>query len=421
MDLYVCRAGVVEGPHSIAKIQEMLQQGVVTPYDLGAHVGADDWSPLSQLVSLPAGPPSHPGGPPPLSMPPPLPAEPDTRYLDEPFLVKGGIMPGTEGKSVRQIIDEIPSGGRFVMFQYVFSLIILTFRRNSPICYLAPGRSGAGAAFGWSLIPLCFGWWGIPWGIIHTIAALWRNSSGGVDVTEPILAQLIGPQQADALIHRRPKHPSGALWGLRALLLSPLVVFPLFIVMMATSDSRHAKEQATKPGYAQFSQAKSFMTGSTSSGSQGNTPAAREAARSFATLMQRFRTEAITENKPSKTTTRHDDIITWCEVHGDRCLFIVKVPDLRHFDAGAKTALGEAAWFAAQICAAKLGLANNANLAVAVRGSLLYDRMITGRHMADILPDSSDLENRLRKSIQQTKTGGSFEDELIPYFANPIR
>ncbi len=422
MDLYICRAGVVEGPHSIAKVQEMLQQGRVTPYDLGAHAGVDDWSPLCQLLSLPAGPPDHPAGPPDHPAgPPPLPAAPEARYLDEPFLVKGGILPGTEGKSVRQIIDEIPSGGRFVMFQYVFSLIILTFRRNSPICYLAPGRSGAGAAFGWSLIPLCCGWWGIPWGIIHTIGALWRNSAGGVDVTEPILAQLIGPQQADALIQRRPKQPSGVLWGLRALFFSPLVVVPLLIVMMAASGSRHAKARATQPGYARFSQANSFMNGTAASGSQGNTPAANEAARSFATFMRSFRAEAITGNQPSSTTTRHDDMLTWCEVHGDRCLFIVKVPDLRHFDAGSKTALGDAAWFAAHLCATKLGLANNANLAVAVRGSLVYDRLITGRHMADIHADSPDLETRLRESIQQTKTGGPFEDQLIPYFANPTR
>jgi len=394
----------------------MLQQGLLTPNDLGAHAGADDWNPLSQLLSLPTGSPVQPGGPPPLRTPPPLPTEPDPCFLDQPFLAGGKIMAGTDGRTVRQIIDEVPSGGRFVMYQYVFSLIILTFRRNSPIRYLPPGRSGAGAALAWSLIPLSVGWWGFPWGIVFTIAALWRNSGGGVDVTEPILAQLIGPQQADALIKHRPKHPTGALWGLRALFLSPLVVIPLLIALATASNSRHAKERAAQPGYAQLTRAEHFLATSAGIDSQGNTRAASEAARSFSTLMQRFRNEAITDSKPSKTTTRHNDFLTWCEAHGDHCLFIVKVPDLRHFDAGAKTALGEAAWFAAQICASKPDLPNHAELAVAVRGTLLYDRLIIGRHMTDLEPDSPDVETRLRKSIQQTKTGGSFEDELIRYF-----
>lgn len=241
MELYVCRSGAIEGPHPTETVQAMLQQGLLTPADLGAPVGASDWCPLSQLVACPAARAAPAGGPPPLR------AAPDTRYLDQQFRISGKVLAGTEGKSVRRIIDEVAAGGRLVVFRYVYSVVILTFRRNSPIIYIAPGCSGAGTALTWSLIPLCFGWWGFPWGIVFTIAALWRNTSGGIDVTEPILAQLTSPAQADAIIRRRPKHPTGALWGLRALMVSPLVLLALLIVLLAASDSSAEKAPSKHP------------------------------------------------------------------------------------------------------------------------------------------------------------------------------
>jgi hypothetical protein len=413
MELYISRSGSVEGPYPIEKVQGMLQQGVLSPTDLGAPPGAADWKPLSEFLGSSSAPLDC------VSSPPPIPAAPDRGHFDQQFLFDGKIMPGTQGKSVRRIIDEVASGGRFVVFQYVFSLVVISFRRNSPVTYIAPGQSGAGAAFGWSLIPLCFGWWGIPWGIIYSIGALWRNTAGGVDVTEPILAQLIGPQQADAMIRLRPKHHKGALLGLRALFFSPLILFPLLIVLGAAAGSRNEQSRAKQPGYTQFKQAERFVGHWEGAEGQGNTAKATQAALNFSMMLKEYRAVAVAESKKSKTRSGKDHFVTWCEVQGNRCLFIVHVPELRRFEEEAKVAIGEGAWFAAQISSKTLGLPADVELAVAIRGEILYDRLITGRCMAIFDSDSAPSEDSLKNSIQKTKKGNSLDDELVRYFVTP--
>jgi hypothetical protein len=110
-----------------------------------------------------------------------------------PCVVDGKVVSGTEGKSVAQITHEVAHGGRFVVFQYAFSVIVMSFRRSSGIVYLAPGQAGVGPALGWSMFSCMFGWWGIPWGIFYTIGAIFRNTGGGIDVTEPVMAGFLGP------------------------------------------------------------------------------------------------------------------------------------------------------------------------------------------------------------------------------------
>jgi hypothetical protein len=40
----------------------------------------------------------------------------------------------------------------------------------------------------YTLISLVLGWWGIPWGLIFTPAAIFTNLCGGKDVTQDVLA-----------------------------------------------------------------------------------------------------------------------------------------------------------------------------------------------------------------------------------------
>lgn len=414
MELYVSRAGTIEGPFPIEKIREMLQQGQLSSTDLGAAPGAADWSPLSELLGLAAAPAAP-------SAPPQIPQRPSHSPLDQQFMMDGRIIPGTQGKSARKIADEIAAGGRFVLFQYAISLIVITFRRSSPIVYLAPGQSGVLPAFGWSMIPLFFGWWGIPWGPIYSIGALWRNSAGGVDVTEPILAQLVGPQQADLMIRMRPKHKTGALWGLRALFLSPLILIPVLMMLAAAASSKQEQERAKQPGYAEYKKAENYVGSWSGADGKGNTAKATEAAETFTNVLKAYRSMAVSESKSKKTTGSKDHFITWCEVQGNRCLFIVHVPDLRRFQDDAKTAIAEGAWLAAQVSSKKLDLPVNAELAVALRGDILYDRLITGHRLVGVESDSPEFEAKLKKSMEGTKKSSALDDELIRYFVDPSK
>lgn len=94
---------------------------------------------------------------------------------------------GTEGLTDAQIRQELARGARFVVFEYTVSIIILTFRRSSPVHFLRPGESALAKGLPYTLISLFFGWWGFPFGLIYTPMALVTNLSGGRDVAARLL------------------------------------------------------------------------------------------------------------------------------------------------------------------------------------------------------------------------------------------
>ena len=100
---------------------------------------------------------------------------------------------GIEGMTADELNWELREGGRFVIFQYCISIIILTFRLSSDIYFIRSGESTFNKSIGYTLISLLLGWWGIPWGPIYTIDSLITNLSGGKDVTQEVVALLSQP------------------------------------------------------------------------------------------------------------------------------------------------------------------------------------------------------------------------------------
>jgi hypothetical protein len=101
-------------------------------------------------------------------------------------------MLGIDGLTADQIQDEVNRGGRFVLYQYCISILVMTFRRGSNIHFIKAGEGSVGKGLGCSATSLLLGWWGIPWGPIYTIQSLWVNFRGGRDVTQEVMAQLSG-------------------------------------------------------------------------------------------------------------------------------------------------------------------------------------------------------------------------------------
>lgn len=97
---------------------------------------------------------------------------------------------GIEGMKNGELDFEIQRGGRFVLFQYCISIVVLTFRRPSDIYFLRQGENAVGKGLPFTLLSLVAGWWGIPWGPIYTIQSVYNNSRGGKDVTQAVLSSL---------------------------------------------------------------------------------------------------------------------------------------------------------------------------------------------------------------------------------------
>jgi hypothetical protein len=91
------------------------------------------------------------------------------------------------GMTPQEIAFEVQRGGRFVVYQYCISLLVVTFRRNSPVKFVRADENAAMKGLPFTLISLVLGWWGIPWGFIYTPQVIYRNLKGGVDVTSALL------------------------------------------------------------------------------------------------------------------------------------------------------------------------------------------------------------------------------------------
>lgn len=171
-----------------------------------------------------------------MSTPPPIPAasapvawsEEEVRaYLNRPLLDQGRPVSGTEGMTLQQIEDDVLRGGRFRVFRYNFSIVIMSFMRSSGLKYIRAGHGPGAQAWPWTVFSVLVGWWGIPWGVIYTIQTLYTNCMGGKDVTAEVLGSVVGAQRAAGIVAKAAQpHSDILLWLLRIfVLLIPLSIF----------------------------------------------------------------------------------------------------------------------------------------------------------------------------------------------------
>lgn len=92
-----------------------------------------------------------------------------------------------DGLSPQQVKALVDQGGKFVVYQYAISVLIMSFKRGSDIYFIRPGESAAAKGLGYTAMSFFLGWWGIPWGPIYTIGTIYTNLSGGKDVTGDIM------------------------------------------------------------------------------------------------------------------------------------------------------------------------------------------------------------------------------------------
>ena len=98
------------------------------------------------------------------------------------------------GLTMGQLHDELIAGGKFVTYQYCVSILFMTFRPPTDVYFIRSGQSAAVRSLPFTLITLLFGWWGIPWGPVHTIDTLICNLKGGKDITEFVSEMLLTQQ-----------------------------------------------------------------------------------------------------------------------------------------------------------------------------------------------------------------------------------
>ena len=97
---------------------------------------------------------------------------------------------GLDNMTVEEVNQELANGGKFVIFLYCFSLVVITFKRSSNIYFIKAGEGTFKKSIKFTLISFLVGWWGLPWGIIYTIESLITNFGGGRDMTSQVMSAL---------------------------------------------------------------------------------------------------------------------------------------------------------------------------------------------------------------------------------------
>jgi hypothetical protein len=99
---------------------------------------------------------------------------------------------GIEGLTLRELVDRVKDGSRFVVFNWCIGVGVGSIRRPSAVYLVQPGERTAGKGFWRTLGTLLTGWWSlIPFGPIEAIGCLRENLSGGRDVTAGVLRTLV--------------------------------------------------------------------------------------------------------------------------------------------------------------------------------------------------------------------------------------
>lgn len=101
-----------------------------------------------------------------------------------------------EGMTLQDVQNEIERGGKFVHYLYTVSILVMTFKRPSDIYFIRGGESGVSKGLPQTLITFVAGWWGIPWGPIYSIQSLYTTLSGGKDITQAVMEDLVRQAQA---------------------------------------------------------------------------------------------------------------------------------------------------------------------------------------------------------------------------------
>lgn len=97
---------------------------------------------------------------------------------------------GIENMTYGELYDDIDKGGKFVIFTYAISIVVMTFKRPSETIYYVKSNESA-ISYGWPylLITILLGWWGIPFGPIYSIGSI-VTSFKGDNVTNDVLKAL---------------------------------------------------------------------------------------------------------------------------------------------------------------------------------------------------------------------------------------
>lgn len=154
-----------------------------------------------------------------------------------------------------------------------------------------------------------------------------------------------------------------------------------FIALRAVQFARYLREhhEPTRQSYFYAATARIGPSGNEVS---GNSSEAEALAKNLGARLASLRQKHFSQVEKKSLLDKRDTFKVHCDLREDQCVFLVHVPELRRFQGEAQDTLGGYAWTAAQDTLKDNSITNGPmKLAVALRGMIAYERVMTGRYL----------------------------------------
>ena len=201
----------------------------------------------------------------------------------------------------------------------------------------------------------------------------------------------------------------------RNIIIAAAVLSAAFVLLVAVQVYRAFRNMPAQPpalGKTEFKHASNQIRSMRGTVAFGNSPQAKDLASEFAKLMKEARRELFSGGNPNDVSPSKGEFLTYCQLREDQIAFLVHVPELRRYTSEAKDNQAKIAWAVAQALVRKKGIPPPTELAVGLRGVLLYGPVHVGR-VLDEAPSAKET------GIAQTLSGLSAEQELYRFFGPP--
>jgi hypothetical protein len=175
-----------------------------------------------------------------------------------------------------------------------------------------------------------------------------------------------------------------------------------------SAAGERAGAKSGKAGEPEFREANRKISINNNAVAFGNNAEAVALAANFSKSLKIMRDNFFSEGKKNAFSIAKGEMLTYCQLNSNSCVFLVHVPELRRFTREAKDSMNELAWMNAQTVLATKAKRAPTNLVVGVRGAILYESVTIGSFIAEPEPGKDGVRQR-----EQGMTGVPL---LYPYF-----
>jgi len=208
-----------------------------------------------------------------------------------------------------------------------------------------------------------------------------------------------------------PPRPKSRLPLVIALVLGVvvLVASPFVVGLFLAGLRLNSNPSSATSGEAAFREANRQIIANRGTVAFGNNPEAITLARDYSRSLKILRDGFFTEGNKNAYSMAKGEFLTYCQLNGDACVFLVHVPELRRFTRDAKESLTELAWINAQAVLKAGTSPPPSTVAVGVKGAMLYEAILIG----DFVPEPQGKSDGIK-----TRGSGIQANELLfPFFA----